>query len=91
MTKKSEVSPTLPELAATGQHIRDIFIDNAKTDTLVYGLLLSLHDDYERGAKPKTIKKEFSEAIALAHEQFSFLFFTEKNPAVDEQPKKEDE
>lgn len=84
MTEKKDSSTPLPELVETAQHVRNVLIDNSKTDTLVYGLLLSLNDDYERGAKPKTIKKEFQDAISLAHEQFHYLFFGESSKKEDE-------
>ena len=83
MTEKSKDPTTLKQLTETAARIRTVLVNNGRTDTTVYGLLMSLNDDYERGAKPKTIKKEFRDAITLAHEQFSDYF------RLDEQPKKE--
>ena len=52
-----------------------MLVDNAKTNTLVYGLLLSLQDDVNRGSTRKTLRKEIDEGIAIAHEQFGQFFF----------------
>jgi len=80
MTNEKKVSkkPTyasLAELSKTSTHIRGVLVDNAKTDTLVYGLLLSLQDEVDRGATRKSLRKEIDEAIAIAHQQFDYLFF----------------
>ncbi|MBA7532149.1 hypothetical protein ES705_24375 [subsurface metagenome] len=72
---------TMRELQDLSEHILDVLVKNAKTDTLVYGLLLSLLDDSKRGITRKTLKKEIVEAIKIAHLQFGYLFFPD-----DEQP-----
>ena len=84
MTDKTKSPATLSELRETAQHVRNVLVDNAKTNTVVYGLLLSLEDDAERGAKPKTIKKEFQDAILLAQEQYYYLFFGDSAKIEDE-------
>lgn len=83
MTKKTE-SMTLKELREHSEHIRNVMIDNARTDTLVYGLLSSLQDDFDRGVNRKTLRKELQEAIVIAQEQFKHLFFDEKEESGDE-------
>ena len=84
MTEKKEVKAVYPPIKAlteTAQNVRNVLVQNGRTDTLVYGLLMSLNDEVERGSTRQTLRKELQEAISVAHEQFSHLFF-------DEQPKK---
>lgn len=57
------------------EHILDVLVKNARTDTLVYGWLRSLVDESKRGITRKTLKKEMKEAIELAYEKFHYLFF----------------
>lgn len=83
MTKKPKFESPIDHIELL-QHVRNVLIDNARTDTLVYGLLLSLADDVERGVTRRTLKKEIGEAISLAHEQFSHLFFDEVEEGGDE-------
>lgn len=83
MTKKQKIESPIDRMELL-QHVRNVLIDNARTDTLVYGLLLSLADDVERGMKRRTLNKEIDEAIALAQEQFSHLFFDEEVKGGDE-------
>ncbi len=88
MTKKQTPVSYAPlkELHKLSKHITGVLVDNGKTDTLVYGLLLSLQDDVDRGSVRKSLRKEIDEAIAIAHEQFGYLFFP-----VDEKLKGGDE
>lgn len=65
------------------EHILDVLVKNAKTNTLVYGLLLSLLDDSKRGITRETLGKEMEEAIIIAHKQFGYLFFPDDKPACD--------
>jgi len=84
--KKKEIPVTyapLKELHELSQHVTSVLVDNAKTDTLVYGLLLSLQDEVNRGATRKTLRKEIDGAIAIAHEQFHHLFFPEETDNED--------
>ncbi len=79
--KKKEIPVTyapLKELDETSRHITGVLVDNAKTDTLVYGMLLSLQAEVDRGVTRKSLRKEIDEGIAIAYEQFSILFFPEE-------------
>ena len=77
MTKKEDSASPIDSIELA-QHIRNVLVNNSKTDTLVYGLLLSLNDDVERGVKRKTLKKEIMAACSIAHEQFHYLFFDDE-------------
>lgn len=94
MTVKKEQQPkqpTMRELQDLCEHVCNVLVDNAKTNTLVYGLLQSLIDDSKRGITRKTLKKEMQDAINVAQEQFLHLFFTNADPNVDKSSEGGDE
>ncbi len=83
--KKNLEEPTMRHLQDLSEHVSKVLIDNARTNTVVYGLVQSLLDESKRGVTRETLKKEMSEAIYAAHEQFGYLFFPEqeKHPDTD--------
>lgn len=74
---------TMYELQALSEYILDVLVENAKTNTLIYGMLLSLLDDSRRGVGRITLKKEIEEAIEIAYLQFGYLFFPDDEPSCD--------
>jgi len=78
MTEEKKIAQTMRELQDLSEHVLSVLVDNGKTHTLVYGLILSLIEESKRGITRKTLKKEINEAIAIAHEQFGYLFFNDE-------------
>lgn len=69
---------SMRELQDLTEHVLNVLVDNGKTHTLVYGLLLSLIEESKRGITRKTLKKEIHDAIDIAHEQFGYLFYDDE-------------